>query len=112
MGMIKRMWRWVVLRFQAWRLRRANKKLAASYKKGLRMTAEAGVHLQEDVGMMTHQLVTALQAILRETEDHIEAHLKQVPGEAVPTYEGDPEWVVLEDIRDIVQAALGDHRTA
>ncbi len=60
------------------------------------------------MGMTTGQLVTALRTILREAEEHIEAHLKQVPGEVVPTYEGDPEWVVLEDIRDIAQAALRD----
>ncbi len=60
------------------------------------------------MGMTTGQLVTALRTILQEAEEHIEAHLEQVPGEAVPTYKGDPEWVVLEDIRDIAQAALRD----
>ncbi len=48
----------------------------------------------------------ALQNIVAEVDEQTNKALRHVPGEAVPTYFRDPEWVVLEDIRDMGRHAL------
>jgi len=49
---LHRLWGWVVLRFHVWKLRRANKRMVKSYKKGLKMlstAAQVAAQREEDL---------------------------------------------------------------
>lgn len=59
-----------------------------------------------DLQKTVEQLIKSLELCKTEAKQHIEASLRLDPGEEVPTYFREPEWVVLEDIRDIAHNAL------
>ena len=51
-------------------------------------------------------LAEALHRVASYAEEEIEKALAHVPGEPARLYQRDPEWVVLEDIRDAARHAL------